>query len=106
MKFQYIVISCKHENGKTIEFPVLFSTKMNGFEIQEALQRSDEVFEIYESNTLVSSGFVTIDGNGVKCEGHPEKHVKIVSDGYPELEQVMHSRGSIDEELIKKMGEK
>lgn len=102
MKFNYIVMSCTKDNGQTVEFPILFPQSMNGFEIQEALQRSDEVFEIYESNKLVSYGIVHIDGNGVKCEGHSQKMIDMFKSCHDneEIIPIIQSRKEIDEKLI------
>jgi len=104
MIFNYIVMSCKKENGSIVEFPIIFPSKMNGFEIQEALQNSDEVFEIYESSELVSYGIVDIGPNGVSCKAQSQGLIDMFNE-FPDIQKILHSREKIDEELIKKSGE-
>lgn len=102
MKFNYIVISCTKEDNKKVEFPILFPISMNGFEVEEALRKSQEVFEIYKHNELVSYGIVYISANGVKCEGQPEKLINMFSgclEGQ-EIVKILKSRNEIDEKLI------
>jgi len=105
MKFNYIVMSCTKQNGSVLEFPIIFPMAMNGFEIQEALQKSNEVFEVYESNKLVSYGIVNIGPNGVTCHGHSDKMIDMfkdfVSDNPEEnIVEIIKSRGDIDRKLI------
>lgn len=97
-------MSCKKENGSIVEFPIIFPSKMNGFEIQEALQNSDEVFEIYESSELVSYGIVDIGPNGVSCKAQSQGLIDMFNE-FPDIQKILHSREKIDEELIKKSGE-
>lgn len=99
MKFNYIVMNCTKNDGSTLEFPIMFPSKMNLFEIQDALQRSEEIFEIYESNRMVSSGIVEINPDGVSCTGHTQALLDMFKDK-PNLVTLLKSRGDIDRKLI------
>lgn len=114
MKFNYIVMRCIETNGKVVELPIIFPSSMSGFEIQEALENSSEVFEIYKSNKLVSYGIVYITKDGVTCEGHSENVLNnfrnrdgiMLVDGrgrglnVEEVITILKARKEIDEQLI------